>query len=255
MIVLLDAGNSRFKWTYLENGPLTNVFAQGYDSQDRAQAVVAAIETTYNPQRIVIASVLGDAFKERLTRLIEVRFAIETEFVVPKAMGHGVRVAYTRPEEFGADRFATLVAAHRYARRPCIVVDCGTAVTIDALTADGQHLGGLILPGLELMRRSLIEHTARISISLASSNNNTLFGRTTSHGVCAGTLHALVGAIDRIVDDMIAYIIENRGVNPVECVMTGGGGAYMVGHLTARYRLEPWLVLQGLAIIARSKRD
>ncbi len=161
-----------------------------------------------------------------------------------------MRVAYTKPEEFGADRFAALVAAHRYTQRFCITVDCGTAVTIDALTADGQHLGGLILPGLELMRRSLIEHTARINVSLAN-NEDGLFGHTTSQGVCAGTLHALAGAIDRIVNGMTARMLEDCGEDSIEYLMTGGGGAYMLRHLTARYRLEPWLVLQGLAIITR----
>src|SRR5680860_356688 len=147
-----------------------------------------------------------------------------------------------------------LDAAHAPRRRfhePCIVVDCGTAVTIDALDAEGQHLGGLILPGLELMRRSLLEHTARISFgSDGDSDDQALFGRSTAQGVRVGARLALTASIDRIVADMGAYSIRLHGSVPVHNIMTGGAGMHMLGYLAARYEFEPKLVLQGLAIIA-----
>jgi type III pantothenate kinase len=250
MIILLDAGNSRFKWTRLRSGSLSDVSSQEYGFQDRAQAVLTSLEMS-EPGRIVVSSVLGGEFKEKFTRLAKARFGLNPEFVVPTKSGYGVRLAYDDPTVFGADRFSALVAARHKFDQACVVVDCGTAVTIDALTADGQHLGGLIFPGLELMRHSLLEHTARIDVGL--ENNGGLFGRSTSHGVRGGTLRALVGGIDQVVQGMTAHITEQFGESHVKYLMTGGTGAYVISHLAADYHLEPWLVLQGLASIAEVK--
>jgi type III pantothenate kinase len=249
MTVLLDAGNSRFKWARLREGSLSDVSSEHYSSYDRAQGVVAALAAIDAPQRLLVASVLGDDFREELKRLAASRLGVEPEFVVPVESAYGIRVAYANPSELGADRFAALVAARWQFQQPSIVVDCGTALTIDALTADGEHLGGLILPGLALLRRSLTEHTALINVGL-EDNDAHLFGRSTSHGVRSGTLRALIAAIDRIVADMTNYMIEHCDRAAVNHLMTGGAGAHLLPHLAIDYVLEPWLVLQGLAIIA-----
>lgn len=252
MIILLDAGNSRFKWARLRGHALSQPSSREYGMEDRAHAVLAALETSIRPRRIIVASVLGDDFKESLMRMADARCGLQPEFVTPTPSAYGIRVAYDHPKDLGADRFAALVAARQRFRQACLIVDCGTAVTVDAVTADGQHLGGLILPGLDLLRRSLIEHTARINVRL-DSDYGPLFGRSTSEGVRGGTLRALVGAIDRIVHDMTTYMHEHCGAAPVEYVMTGGAGPHVLPHLAADYHLEPWLVLQGLAIIAEAQ--
>ncbi|MBA2491414.1 MAG: type III pantothenate kinase [Gammaproteobacteria bacterium] len=251
MTVLVDAGNSRFKWCELCGGELGEVYASAYASPDRAQAVQTALNTAHAPRRTVIASVLGDSFRYEFTRLVAARYRHQPEFVISERSSYGIRLAYDNPKTFGADRFCALVAVRRRYHEPCIVVDCGTAVTIDALDAQGQHLGGLILPGVELMRRSLIEHTARISFdSNGDSDDQALFGRSTAQGVKAGARLALTASIDRIVADMGAHIIRLHGNVPVHTIMTGGAGMHMLGYLAARYEFEPKLVLQGLAIIA-----
>jgi type III pantothenate kinase len=250
MVILLDAGNSRFKWTRLRGELLSDILSPGYDSQHRAQAVAAALEVSGTPRRIVVASVLGDDFKEEFTRIIQMRFGFKPEFVVSKRLGYGIRVGYAKPHEFGADRFAALVAARRNFEQPCIVVDCGTAVTIDALTASGEHPGGLILPGLDLMRRSLVEHTTRINVVFQDGNDH-LFGKSTLQGVRGGIWRALVGAIDQIVQEMTFYITEHYGESPINYLMTGGAGVHVLPRLAANYHLEPGLVLHGLAIIAQ----
>lgn len=249
MIVLLDAGNSRFKWCRLQNGVLSEACSKEYDSQDRARAVVTALNASARPSRIVVASVLRDDFRNEFNRLSATQFCIDPEFVIPARAAYGIQIAYAKPEEFGADRFAALVAARRALQQPCIVVDCGTAVTVDALTREGDHLGGLILPGLNLMRTSLTEHTARINVS-PDSDGDYLFGRSTSQGVKAGTRRALVGAIDRIAQDMTNHLVQRCRNVPVKRLLTGGAGANLQPYLAADYHLEPRLVLQGLAIIA-----
>jgi type III pantothenate kinase len=252
MIIVLDVGNSRFKWSTLSNAVLSSVHSQEHRRQDKAQAIVTALESSQTPRRIVVASVLGDDFKAVFTRFARARLGAEPEFVVPERFAYGVLLAYTDPSLFGADRFAALVAARQDLGQACILVDCGTAVTIDALTSDGEHLGGLILPGPDLMRRSLIEHTARLDDG-DDRHDYSLFGRSTSHAVKVGALRGLAGAIDRIVEDMSISLSE-RDQDEIQRIMTGGAGAVLLPYLTANYRLEPQLVLQGLAIIAQGNR-
>jgi type III pantothenate kinase len=250
MIMLLDAGNSRFKWARLQGGLLSDVSSQEYGSHHRAQAAASALEASDVPRRIVVASVLGDDFREQFTRVTDARFGLKPEFVVPAQSGYGVRVGYVEPQQFGADRFAALVAARQNFRQPCLVVDCGTAVTIDALSASGEHLGGLIIPGFDLMCRSLIKHTARINFTFQSGDDH-LFGRSTSQGVTGGTWRALINAINGIVQEMTVYITEHRHESPVNYLMTGGAGSHVLPHLAVDYHLESRLVLHGLAIIAQ----
>jgi type III pantothenate kinase len=250
-IVLLDAGNSRVKSARLQRGLLSNVVTTEYRSGNRAQDAVAASESSDMPQRIVVSSVLGDRFEADFTRLAELRFGIKAEFVKSIKAAYGIRVGYANPKTFGADRFCALVAARRGHPQSCILVDCGTAVTIDALAGDGQHLGGLIIPGLDLMRRSLLEHTARLTVGL-KSNDSRLFGCTTTEGVRVGTLRGLTAAIDQIVGDMSACMVANSGGTPVSRIISGGAGAYLLPRLAATYELDPWLVLRGLAVISEA---
>ncbi len=248
--MLLDAGNSRFKWASLQSGMLCPTAYGEYKSADRAQTVAAALGSA-GISRIVVASVLGDEFSEQFTRAVSGALGVQPEFVVPRQGGHGIRIAYANPAALGPDRYAALVAARWTHQQPCVIVDCGTAVTIDALADDGEHLGGLILPGLDLMRRSLSEHTARIGF-YDSNNDTPLFGRSTPQAVASGTVRALVGAIDRIVKDMSLFLVEQHDGRAVRLLMTGGGGPSLLPDLATDYHLEPHLVLQGLALIAES---
>ena len=252
MIMILDVGNSRFKWTTLTNAVLSNVYSQEHTQQDKARAIVTALESSRMPGRIVVASVLGDDFNAAFARLARARLHVEPEFVIPERSAYGIRVAYTDPAVFGSDRFAALIAARRHLAQACILVDCGTAVTIDALTSGGEHLGGLILPGPDLMRRSLIEHTARLDAG-DDNHNHSMFARSTSHAVNMGVLRGLAGAIDRIVEDM-SPALSKCGQDEIQRIMTGGASAALLPYLTANYRVEPWLVLQGLSIIAQASR-
>ncbi len=249
MIIVLDVGNSRFKWSRLSNAVLSRVYSQEHKRQDEARVIVAALESSQTLCRIVVASVLGDDFNAAFARLACAHLRVEPEFVIPERFAYGVRLAYTDPAMFGADRFAALIAAHQEFGQACIVVDCGTAVTIDALTSTGEHLGGLILPGLDLMRRSVIEHTARLHTG-DDRHDQSVFGRSTSHAVEVGALRGLAGAIDRIVEDMSTLLCK-RDQDEILRVITGGAGATLLPYLTADYRLESYLVLTGLAIIAR----
>ena len=138
---------------------------------------------------------------------------------------------------------AALIGARSLSAEAACVVDCGTAVTADALSAHGEHLGGLILPGLVLMRHSLLAGTADVRPSGAA--DVALLARNTAGAVLAGTLYALVAAVDRIAADVSAEIDGK-----VELFLTGGDAALLLPLLGRRWRHEPELVLRGLAVLA-----
>jgi type III pantothenate kinase len=225
-----------------------DVLSEAYAPDSPIDDIMSAVTRLASPSRILISSVLGDDFNQALARSARSIFGVQAEFVSPTRLGYGIRVGYLNPEEFGADRFVALVAARARFKQNCIVVGCGTAVTIDGITKDGEHLGGLILPGLDLMRRSLVEHTARIDVKF--DNEVPLFGHTTSQAVSGGTSRGLAGAIDRIVEEMLAYMHEHCGCSPVMRLMSGGASGRLLPYLAAAYHFEESLVLQGLAVIA-----
>jgi type III pantothenate kinase len=153
-------------------------------------------------------------------------------------------VAYAEPANLGVDRFVAMIAAHALFDTACIIVDSGTAVTIDALSAEGRHQGGLILPGLTLMRRSLTKKTANINTH-SRANGIKLFAKDTGDAVNSGTLRTIAAAIDEISADMEA---ELEG--PVTQILCGGDAEMIRSWLRRDHTLYTDLVIKGLALIA-----
>jgi len=151
--------------------------------------------------------------------------------------------AYSHPDRLGVDRWLTLIAVHRQIDAPACIVDCGTAVTLDGLDATGRHLGGLILPGLEMMRDALLRNTqidAPASVDWAG-----VLARDTAGAVAAGGLFACAGLVELVA----RRIAQDCGRVP-QIVLTGGDGAKLQAVLETGARYEPDLVLQGLAQLA-----
>jgi type III pantothenate kinase len=248
MILLLDIGSSRIKWASLEQGELHyggSAVHRDMAFHDLARSLWGDLA---QPSRVVAANVAGRAFVEVLSGWVKEAWGLDAEFVAAQYQAYGVTNAYVEPRQLGADRWAALVAARHSHDGPVAVADCGTAITIDALSADERHLGGLIVPGLSLMRRALIESTQGIAdaLEIEVESRAALLARDTQGGITAGTLYAVVALIDRVVADMAA---ELRTELP--CLITGGDAPSIMPLLTGRYQYEQHLVLRGLAIIAQ----
>ena len=241
MILLADVGNSRIKWTLCEAG----VFQQRGQANHVEVSWVDLLEDQWleliRPTRVLIVSVTGSETRAALTHWIRRAWGIEAEFVVSTAAACGIRNSYAEPERMGADRWVAMIAAHALIGQGCYIVDCGTAVTIDALTVDGQHLGGVIMPGMRLMREALYRETRQIP---PESGEALLFGQNTRDGVWGGALYTVASAIDGITGRMIA----NHG--PGVRLLTGGDAQAVLPCLQAEYRWEPDLIFTGLQVIA-----
>jgi type III pantothenate kinase len=157
----------------------------------------------------------------------------------------GVANGYSDPGQLGPDRWAALIAAHHGTQGHKLVVNVGTALTIDALTADGRFLGGLIVPGPALMRRSLDRGTAGLRLTEGRFQD---LPRCTPDAITSGAIAAGVGAIDLLRDAM-----ARQGVAPASVVVSGGGAAEVAPHLPIPYAIHENLVLDGLVLIARNR--
>ena len=241
MILLADVGNSRMKWAIWDGNGFRQRGQVSHGAESGAELAERQWRGLPPPARVLVVSVAGPEICTALAGWIRATWGLETEFVASTTAAYGVRNAYAEPGRLGADRWVGMIAAHSLTGQSCYVVDGGTAVTIDALAADGQHLGGVIVPGMRLMREALYRETRQIP---PETGEPRLFGQSTREGVWGGALYAVASTIDGIIERMIA----SHG--PGWRWLTGGDAEQIVPYLHAEYRLEPDLIFTGLRVIA-----
>lgn len=238
MILAVDAGNSRVKWalhdgrSFVEDGWVTHADINALDAQWSSLPA---------PSAIVIANVAGDDVGQRMRKSCE-RWKIAPRWAASVQSQAGVSNCYDDPSLLGVDRWAALIGARRYSPDPCVVVNAGTAMTVDALTAKGEFIGGIIVPGFDLMRESLAAHTARLT---AQHGEFKSFPRTTRDAITSGAIQALCGAVERMRDAMLV-----AGHKEPALIFSGGAGELVAQHLARPVRVVDKLVLEGLVQIA-----
>jgi type III pantothenate kinase len=194
--------------------------------------------------------VAGDAVKRRVEEQMEELWDVPAHWVVASATEAGLCNGYDHPTRLGADRWVAMIGArHRMLaagpRRPIVVVMVGTAVTVEAIAADGLFLGGLILPGHGIMLRALESGTAGLHVPTGDVRE---FPTNTSDALTSGGTFAIAGAIER----MVQHVRRHCGQEPV-CYMTGGAGWKMAPHLSAPFELVESLIFDGLLVIAQQR--
>lgn len=251
MILLIDIGNSRVKWAGLQRGKRATGHSAPRPPENEWEAFAAmAWGTLRAPKKILVCNVAGQNHAEALRAWTLQHWQVEPRFILAQTAAYGVHNAYTVPERLGADRWVALIAARARWKTALCVVDAGTAITLDVIDADGAHLGGLILPGIEMMRRSLLERSEgiRLAADTPAPGDISLLARDTRDGIDGGTLYAAVAAIDRIIADTGAAL--NLSLTRV---ITGGDAETILPLLAGPYHHVPELVLDGLAVIAEEK--
>ncbi len=236
--LLIDAGNSCLKWAVVEDGQWR---AQG--RSDYADWAALKVQLTAGTH-CFIASVARTANEQRLAAQLEAA-GIRAHWLAAEADFAGVKNSYLNPPQLGVDRWMGLLAARQRTRAPVLVVSVGTAMTVDALSADGVYLGGVIVPGVNLMRQALQQGTARIADGVG---NWQAFPRGTADAVESGIVAALCGAIQQ----QHARLAEVSGTVPY-CLLTGGDAGMVLAHLALPTEQAPALVLEGVDCVARKR--
>lgn len=261
--LLLDAGNSRLKWALCEHGELSQQGNIDYAwSRLAAQldATFTALAVATGPlDGVLLCNVAGNkldiVLREQLAKhwlptgksavnRVQETTSLTIENVIAQADAFGVRSAYQQPAQLGADRWVGLVAARQHCVGLTCIIDCGTALTVDVLTAEGVHAGGIIVPGMEMMIASLIENTDGIAGS-GRAEVSPLAVTNTADAVQAGVLAAMRGAVQQVLQ----HCRDELGEEPA-CVLTGGNGERLLSALPSATIYDPDWVFKGLVIIA-----
>jgi len=235
-MLLLDVGNSRCKWALLQD---TTWVRQGVVDVSELVTLQHMFASLSAPSRILISNVAGSSIEQCL-RTICAQWDCPIEFIIATAENCGVRNGYDIPQQLGSDRWLALIAAWNLTLGACLVVNCGTATTVDALTARGEFVGGLILPGVNMMQHSLEANTALIN---AEHGKLREFPCNTADAIYSGILRATIGAIAQQFSLLVAT--EEK----VRCVLSGGAAHLVQPHLAMDSERIDDLVLQGLKIM------
>ena len=249
MKLLLDLGNTRIKWACRPAGAV-EFSARGealYAAQDPAGALAEIWPSAAPPAAVWLCSVTDPGRTAAFEQALVQRWGCPVRHAVPQAEAFGVRCGYADPLRLGADRWAALVGARLRWPGPVCILDLGTALTADVLDETGQHLGGIIAPGRQMLQRSLLGGTARVGAQVKDleSLEQGGLGRDTDACVAWGMTHCVVGCCTQIVAAARTHVGSGMTV-----VLTGGDALWAHELLPFASRIEPDLVLWGLAVMA-----
>jgi type III pantothenate kinase len=260
MLLTIDAGNTRTKWAiFNRNGEITR---HGACVNDQLSGIDLSQESL-GYERIIISNVAGKAHASKLENLLASHH-LPMKWLKASHEACNVINHYAGVETLGSDRWAALIAAWHIKHAPCVVVNAGTAVTIDALHSQpdnnqqGKFLGGMIVPGLNLMQTSLGLGTAQLPMANAAQSFNEIthvdiFATSTTQAIHSGALHAITGAITQM-----ANALETKcGQTPF--IILGGGDAsviqsYLTDTVTNPTVIVDNLVLKGLYLLEHSEQ-
>lgn len=236
--LLLDGGNSRLKWAWVENGRIMRTNSAPY----RNLHILSEEWQQYGAQvtQIVGSAVCGAAKKQ----LAAEQVGLPVQWLTSMPYALGLTNHYRYPEEHGADRWFNAIGSRRFSQNSRVVLSCGTAVTVDAVTADGHYLGGTIMPGFHLMRESLVQKTANLQ---RPEGTRYPFPTTTANAIASGMMDAVCGSLL-----LMHERLQQRCGGTVDVVLTGGGAAKVAAALPQRFsaanqiKIVDNLVMHGL---------
>ena len=259
MLLLIDAGNTRVKWGLIEAARVADAALGDWSAygsvlkEDLGQMAESLAQV--NIERVMISNVAGTDMRDALER-VAIRamglkpvpicwFASQAELV-------DVKNGYRDPHQLGCDRFAALIGARAlFPNQALLVATCGTATTLDALTADGHFVGGMILPGLGLMATSLARNTAQLPHVPQTSVTAHPFADNTNDAIISGCITAQAGAIERAVAAQVSLL--DLDAAKLTCILSGGAAALIEPHLSLACRRVDNLVLIGLQAVAAAQ--
>ncbi len=236
----LDVGNSSAKWRLVADD---QVLKRGRYLLGDTESQQVLLDCSTELDRIWISSVASPAIESQLTVLLQQRWRKKPWFARTAAETAGLRNSYREPEKMGVDRWLAMLAGRRHAAGRVCVVDAGSATTIDLVAADGQHEGGYIIPGAELMERILLQDTDRVRFA-EEADHSLVPGVSTAeavrHGVTLAQAGAVSLALDRCADE------------PPALLFCGGGGERLRDELDRGGEFHADLVFEGLEIMAEA---
>ena len=250
-MLLLDIGNTRIKWGIFDNH---NILINGAvnlreSQQDNFLSLYQSFPSGI--EKAVASSVLDPDISFKLNKTFKSFFGFKIEFIEPSENSHNVLNGYDEPQSLGVDRWVAMIAARTEFKKNVMIIDMGTAITIDLVDKYGTHQGGKILPGFKLMSETLNKNTNNIQqiINLHDIEKKDIqsWGKNTRNVIISGVTSAIFGAIQVSLDKV------NKDFEEPVVIITGGDSGFFKGYLDRTYKYRPNLVLSGLAVLASQK--
>lgn len=235
MILVIDAGNSRIKWRLTDKG---QTLAEGFQLTPKVfECETLNLSEIKPPSEIRIASVAGDKVVNWLHRQLLEQFSAPIRLAQVASTFGELTCAYEDPQSLGIDRWLAIAAAYNQYNEPLMVIDAGSAITMDIIGPGGQHVGGYIAPGLTLMHDVLWKNTSDVRVVGSGSEELWLPGKNTQQAVNRGCLLAAVSTIESLAAQF-----------PVRIVITGGDAKILMQAISLSMDSHTNLVLDGLIL-------
>ena len=242
MILEIDAGNTSLKWRLVNDHQ--QVSMRGVQGYSVGLAAIAAQLEASAVSWVRIACVAGSQIAAQLKQWAHDSLGARVEFARTLKSHAGVSVAYEDPSRLGVDRWLAMLAAYGQGGENVCVIDAGSAVTVDLVTQQGEHLGGYIVPGLKMLRKSLVADTGQIILSGQDQSDQLVWGKSTDEAVDYGTFRMLVSFLQSVADEL------GRSGQSWHLYVAGGDGKILMPAIATDFGVtcDPDLVFSGLAI-------
>lgn len=243
-LLVLDIGNSHVK---LCSGRMDQPFPVNACESVPVAQCKARITALGSVDSCVVSSV-NPALLTEIHNLLENRLTSGTPYRLDAA-GSPLQLLVKSPETLGSDRIAAAYAAHCRSNQGAIVVDAGTAVTIDRVNRHAQFEGGVIFPGIEMNLKALHNQTGQLPLVKWDRRLNRTYGDDTQSAILAGVYWSQIGGVERVINNYLA------GMGNAPILVTGGNGRMIIEHLPENAEFVPELVCEGLWNMGRDRND
>ena len=254
MVLVVDVGNTQTHFGTLEDGELAHHWRYATVRTSTADELGAALRNLLSLRSIGLDDLRGSIVSSTVPQLAEQwqlvaeRYLDHEMLVVGPGIRTGMPLRYDNPREIGPDRLANSVAAYERFGGPCVVVDFGTAITYDPVSADGEYLGGIIQPGVEISLEALSARAAALP-RIDLSPPRQLIGKSTIEAIRSGVLYGFAGGVDAIVRRLRAELGEETDV-----IATGGYAVHVVEVCEEIDEVDDLLTLTGLRLLHERNR-
>jgi type III pantothenate kinase len=249
--LFLDIGNSFLKWSTFENG--VYFYYGRVKLEDVINNGLELLNIDITPDHVYFCNVSDNEQVDQLKNLIQEYWKIIPTQLTSQKSCCDLNNGYQNYAQLGSDRWYAMIGASQISSKSTIVIDAGTALTVDVVI-EGIHQGGFIVPGLRLLRSSLSQNTADLpDLSIEDNLNNTVnepLGTQTQTAILGGTLYMTASFLNQLIHDLFKQYNKNFSV-----IITGGDAALLASVLDVKSEVVEDLVLHGMASAVKSIKN